>query len=130
MGSMASFANLSREERVGLGIAAALHVGLVAALVLHVQDDPTALPIPERMEVSLADEVSLESTAPAPSAEPQAAIAPVLAPVPEPVVERVPEPVVRPVPAPRPTASRPVVRPTPAPRPTARLAPVKIPGIA
>ena len=31
---MASFAHLSREERIGLGIAAAAHVALVAALVL------------------------------------------------------------------------------------------------
>ncbi|HYD23704.1 MAG TPA: energy transducer TonB [Croceibacterium sp.] len=121
---MASFAQLSREERTGLGIAAVLHVALVAALVLQVQDDPTPLPIPERMDVSLADEVSLESTAPDPSAEPQAAIAPTLAPEPAPVVEREPErPVVRPTPVTRPTAApRPSPRPTttPAPRPTQR----------
>src|SRR5687767_12523231 len=101
---MAAFAHLSREERIGLGIAAAAHVALVGALVWQVRDQPTALPIPERMSVSLADEVSLESTAPDPSAEPQASIAPVLSPEPEPVVE--PEPV------------REIARPTP--RPTAR----------
>ncbi len=114
---MASFAHLSREERIGLGIAAAAHVALVGALVWQVRDDPTALPIPERMSVSLADEVSLESTAPNPSAEPQASIAPVLSPEPEPVVE--PEPV-RDVtrPTPRPTA-RATQRPTPAPTPRA-----------
>jgi len=112
--AMASFAQLSREERIGLGIAAAAHVALVAALVWQVRDDPTALPIPERMDVSLADEVSLESTAPDPSAEPQASIAPVLSPEPEPVVE--PEPireVVR-------EQVRPTPRPTVAPRPTPR----------
>lgn len=122
---MASFAHLSREERVGLGIAAAAHVALVAALVWQVRDDPTALPVPERMSVSLADEVSLQSTAPDPTAEPQASIAPVLSPEPEPVVE--PEPVreivreqVRPTPrqtvSPRPTpraTERPAPRPTP-----------------
>jgi hypothetical protein len=120
--AMASFASLSREERLGLGVAAAAHVALVAALVWQVRDEPTPLPIPERMTVSLADEVSLESTAPDPSAEPQAAIAPVLAPEPEPVVE--PEPVrerVRPTPqptvAPRPSP-RPTQRATPTPRPT------------
>src|SRR5687767_8051905 len=118
---MASVAHLSREERIGLGIAAVAHVALVAALVWQVRDDPTALPIPERMSVSLADEVSLESTAPDPSAEPQAAIAPVLAPVPEPAVE--PEVVreVRPTPrqtvSPRPTP-RATERPTPRPSPT------------
>ena len=120
--AMASFAQLSREERIGLGIAAAAHVALVAALVLQVRDEPTALPIPERMSVSLADEVSLQSTAPDPSAEPQASIAPVLSPEPEPVVE--PQPIreiVRPTPretvAPRPTP-RASERPTPTPRPS------------
>lgn len=116
---MAAFAHLSREERIGLGIAAAAHVALVGALVWQVRDDPTALPIPERMSVSLADEVSLESTAPDPSAEPQASIAPVLSPEPEPVVEPVPE-VVREQsrPAPRPTA-RATQRPAPTPTPRA-----------
>lgn len=123
MARMVSFANLSREERIGLGVAAALHVALLAALVLDVQGDRTALPIPERMEVSLADEVSLQATAPDPTAVPQAAIAPVLAPEPAQVAEPVPEPVVRPAPEPRPTAARPVPRPEPAPRPTASARP-------
>jgi protein TonB len=119
--AMASFASLSREERLGLGIAAMAHVALVAALVWQVRDEPTRLPIPERIEVSLADEVSLDSTAPDPSAEPQAAAAPVLAPEPEPVVE--PEPVreiVRPV-------TRPAVDKRPTPRPTQRAAPTPTP---
>src|SRR5690606_26745399 len=122
---MVSFAHLSREERIGLGIAAAAHVALVAALVLHVRDDPTGLPIPERMTVSLASEVSLESTAPDPSAEPQASIAPVLSPEPEPMPEPVvvePEPVREQV---RPTSPQPreVERPAPVPRPTASSRP-------
>jgi periplasmic protein TonB len=119
--AMASLANLSREERIGLGIAAVAHVALVAALVWQVRDDPTALPIPERMSVSLADEVSLESTAPDPAAEAQAAVAPVLSPEPAPMVE--PEPVreiERPTPretvSPRPNP-RSTQRPTPAPSP-------------
>jgi protein TonB len=119
--AMASFASLSREERLGLGVAAVAHVALVAALVWQVRDEPTRLPIPERIEVSLADEVSLDSTAPDPSAEPQAAAAPVLAPEPEPVVE--PEPVreiVRPV-------TRPAVDKRPTPRPTQRAAPTPTP---
>ena len=120
--AVASFANLSREERIGLGIAAAAHVALVAALVWQVRDAPTALPIPERMSVSLADEVSLESTSPAPSPEAQAAVAPVLSPEPERVVEREPvREITRPTPrqtvAPRPT-SRPTTRPTPRPTQT------------
>jgi len=120
--AMASFAHLSREERIGLGIAAVAHVALVAALVWQVRDDPTALPIPERMTVSLADDVSLESTAPDPVPESQAAVAPVLSPEPAPVVE--PEPVREVVPTPRQTvAPRPTPpatqRPTPAPTPRA-----------
>lgn len=109
---MATLAHLSREERIGLGIAAVAHVALVAALYYNVQDDPTPLPIPERMTVSLADKVSLESTAPDAVPEVQAAVAPVLAPEPAPVIEPVREPVV--APEPKPTA-----RPTPTPRPTA-----------
>jgi len=132
--AMASFASLSREERLGLGIAAVAHVALVGALWWEVRDTRTLLPVPERMTVSLADEVSLESTAPDPS-EASAAVAPELAP--EPVAVPPPEPVATvapreeraavprptPTPAPRPSPSatrRPDVRPTatPAPRPT------------
>ena len=111
---MASFASLSREERLGLGIAAVAHVALVAALVWQVRDEPTALPIPERMDVSLADEVSLESTSPDPAAEVQAAAAPemVAEPLPQPT-----RPVAQPTPTPRPT-TRPSPRPTSTPPPT------------
>lgn len=132
--AMASFAHLSREERIGLGVAAAAHVALVAALVLQVRDDPTPLPIPERMTVSLANEVSLKSTAPDPSAEPQAAIAPILAPepapapVPEPVVTQAPRPEPRPQPT-RPPVTRPTAAPTakPSPKPTSRPTPAPSP---
>jgi len=123
---MGVVANLSSEERLGLGIAAAAHVALVAALVLY--DKPPAKPLamPEKIEVSLAQEVSLESTAPDPSAEPQAAIAPVLSP------EPAPEPVAEPEPAPpepvREPPPRPVERaPAPRPTPTARATPRPIP---
>lgn len=123
---MASLAHLTREERIGVVIAAAAHVALVAALVWQVRDDPTPLPTPERMTVSLADEVALQSTSPDPSAQEQAAVAPVLAPEPEPVVEPESEPVrpvTKPSPAPRPTAAprptpKPTARPTPRPSPT------------
>ncbi len=129
MARMASSANLLREERIGLGLAAAAHVALGFALWYQVQDDPTPLPVPERMTVSLADEVSLESTAPDPAAEAQAAVAPTIAPEPQPVVREAPEPVVRPSPAPRPTASsRPRPTPTPTTRATPRPAPTKAGG--
>ena len=116
---MSAFANLTREERLGLGVAVAAHVALVVALMLQ-PSKRDAVGTPERMSVSLADEVSLESTAPDPSAEPQASIAPVLSP--EPAVE--PEPtreIARPTPrqtvAPRPTP-RATEQPRPRPSPT------------
>src|SRR6478752_106566 len=108
---MASFASLSREERLGLVIAAVAHVALVGALVWQVRNTPTPLPIPERMTVSLADEVSLTSTAPNPS-EASAAVAPELAPVPVPPPAPAPEPI--PTVAPREMVP-PVARPTRAP---------------
>lgn len=113
---MASFASLSREERLGLSVAAVAHVALVAALVWQVRDDPTPLPIPERMTVSLADEVSLESASPDPTAEPQPAAAAEVVAEPAPVPTR---PAIQPTqrataqPSPRPSRT-----PTPSqPRP-------------
>ena len=114
---MASLAHLNREERIGLVVAAVAHVALVVALVWQVRDNPTVLPIPERMSVSLADEVSLESTAPNPSEESQAAVAPVLSPEPAPappvreIVRQEPRPTPRQTTTPRPTP-RPSARPT------------------
>jgi len=128
--AMASFASLSREERLGLGIAAVAHVALVGALVWQVRDQPTPLPIPERMDVSLADEVSLVSTAPNPS-EASAAVAPVLAPEPAPAPEPVPTVAVRDEvrPVPRQTRS-PATRPTPTPTPASTRRPVTRPTTA
>jgi hypothetical protein len=113
-------------------VAAVAHVALVAALVWQVRDEPTALPIPERIEVSLADEVSLESTAPDPSAQPQAATARQIAPEPQPAVEprevareevRQPQPTVAPRPTPRPTQR---ATPTPRPSPTRQAGATRI----
>ena len=74
---MASFATLSREERLGLGVATVLHLALVAVLLFQPRAaDPP--PIPERMTVSLAEDVGLEATAPDPEAESRAAQAPTL----------------------------------------------------
>jgi outer membrane biosynthesis protein TonB len=127
---MALRADLTREEFVGLGVAVVLHVGLAAVLMLR-NDTPALLPTPERIEVSLATDVSLESTAPDPSAEPAAAVAPVLTdiptpeeaaeppPVPEPAAEPPPRPTARPTPRPSPSA-RPTPRPSPSAQPTAR----------
>ena len=135
---MAALANLSREDRIGLGIAVIAHVALAALFVFN-DDTPDPFDMPERMVVSLASEVSLESTAPDPSAEPAASFAPELAetpspPVPEPIATPLPREVEpAPPPAPQPRA-QPVAQPrptsTPAPRPTATARPTPTPAPA
>ena len=152
---MGAAKNLSREDRLGLGVAIGAHVALAAVFLLQ-DDTPAQIEMPERMVVSLADEVSLESTAPDPSAQPAASFAPELAetpspPVPEPIATPLPrkvetapppppprprattrpEPRVTPTPTPRATAS-PRAKPTPAPRPAAssRATPTPTPTAA
>lgn len=116
-------AALAREEKLGLGIAIAAHAALVLLLIWHATREPGLIPVPERMVVSLADEVALTSTAPNPSLESQASIAPTLADetTPPEVIEREPEPrlqpAARPTTAPR-AVSSPPPRTQPSPRPT------------
>lgn len=107
---MAAMAHLKGEERLGLGVAVAAHVALFAALLWHASREPVIVPPAERMSVSLAEEVSLESTAPDPSDAAQAAVAPVLSAEPEPVPQPTAEPVRRPV-------ERTIARPNPSPSP-------------
>lgn len=121
--AMAAVASFAREERLGLGTAVAAHLALFAFLALYEAGPPARLPTPERMDVSLASEVSLTSTSPNPAEAAQAAIAPELAPEP---VEQTVEPVeqvevVRQPPKPMPT--RPVVQPSPRPAPAAKATP-------
>lgn len=115
---MAALSHLRREEKLGLGIAVAAHIALVAALIFQARREIPAIPPAERMTVSLASDVSLESTAPNPSREAQAAIAPVLAPESEPLPAPVATPVPRQpdTPPPRP-ASRAQPKPQPPPKP-------------
>ncbi|WP_347303253.1 energy transducer TonB [Croceibacterium sp. TMG7-5b_MA50] len=117
---MTGAGHLTREERLGLAIAAVAHVALFAALWLHDKAPSVPLAEPEAITVSLADEVSLQSTAPDPSLAAQAAVAPELAPVPAPPPAPAPEPQPEPVAEPPP---RPVERTRPAPRPSARPSP-------
>lgn len=125
---MSALANLSREERLGLGIAVAAHVALVAGLMLQ-PGKRDAMPVPDRMTVSLADEVSLQSTSPDPATDAAAAVAPVLAPEsePAPVIEPQPaaeRPVPQPVEPPRPRVQpKPQPKPTPAPKQQAKSKP-------
>lgn len=125
---MATAAPFALEERLGLGIAVAAHVALFAFLALYEPAPPARPPVPDRMDVSLASEVSLTSTSPNPAAEQQAAIAPVLAPEPAPP-EPEPQPAQRveaPREQPRPVPTRPAIQPKP--RPTVAVQPVPRPS--
>ncbi len=111
---------MSREERIGLVVAIAAHIGLFAWLALA-PSRSTFQPPPDRMTVSLSDEVAPEVTSP----EPMAQAAPETAPT---LGEAAPEPaqlreIAPPEPAPRVIAS-PLPRPAPpVAKPTARPAP-------
>ena len=112
---MATIAHLKGEEKLGLGVAAVAHVALFAALLWHANREPAIVPPAERMSVSLAEEVSLESTAPDPADAAQAAVAPILSadskPAPEPETQPIRRPVER-------TINRPTPSPSPSPRQT------------
>lgn len=114
-------ASLTREERIGLAVAAGLHAALVLAFLVQPESREDLEPA-QRMTVNLASEVGLAAAAPEPVAESRASIAPTIseepAPVPEPVSAPVPaQAVAQPVPQPR--VERPVAatRPPPATRP-------------
>jgi len=127
-------ATLRKEEKLGLAVALAAHGALIIALAINASREPAVIPMPERMVVSLSEDVSLTSTSPDPNAQSQASIAPTLAEQPsppqaqpEPQPQPEPKPAARPQPAPRATPApaptpRPSAQPTPAPRPTPRPA--------
>ncbi len=110
-------ATLRKEEAFGLTLAVAAHVALFAWLALGTRS-PAPLPLPERMTVTLSEDVALQSTSPepaamaAPDSAPQLGEAPLL---PEPVARVLPQPLPKVTPAPRATAS-PAVRPAVASR--------------
>jgi hypothetical protein len=81
---------LRSEEQVGLGVAIVAHVVLIALLALLAVRKHMVIPLPERMTVSLVQDVAPVSTAPKPADEAQAAIAETLAETPKPV-EKKPE---------------------------------------
>ncbi|WP_199503994.1 TonB C-terminal domain-containing protein [Qipengyuania sp. YIM B01966] len=133
---------IRRDERLGLGLALALHAALLGALLLQPEPERVVPPPPERMVVNLATEADLASTAPDPVSESRMAEAPTPGeappaaaepepapePAPQPAPPPEPHPVVRPEPAPRPSptaSARPSPRPTtrPTARPTARPTP-------
>ncbi len=106
---------LTREEGLGLALAAMGHAALVWVLVTA--KPPEALPPVERVSVTLSEELGAVSTAPNPQSDPLADKGPELgepAPEPEPVVA------VQPDPAPQPKAS---AVPPPRPAPAAKTPP-------
>lgn len=110
---------MRREEGIGLAVAIALHAAVMAALLIRPPQHPVVTP-PQRIEVSIGDEVGMTSTSPDPfsAAAPdrgpeQGEPAPAPAPAPEPVREPEPLP---PAPAPR-AVERPEPKPQPRPEP-------------
>jgi hypothetical protein len=106
---------LRREESLGLALALAGHAVLFAWMVWQKPAPPP--PLPERMTVTISDEVGLTSAAPAPQVEaapdkgPEIGEAPP-PPAPEPVQVAKPAPVPpRPVPAPARVAAKPAAQP-------------------
>lgn len=122
--SMATLKKQRDYEGLGLSLAIVAHLALFAGLLWQANREPPIVPPAERMVVSLATDVSLESTAPDPADAAQAAIAPELAPQPIParVTEPPPKPVertsIRPVAKPSQAAKPPIAKPTPRPRQT------------
>ncbi len=103
---------LTREEKLGLALAALGHAALVWVLVTAKPPEP--LPPVERVSVTLSEEVGAVSTSPNPQADPAPDKGPNLG---EPAPEPEPEPIVKPEPVPHPKASAvPPPRPAPAPK--------------
>ena len=125
-----AIATLTREEKVGLGVAAAAHVAIVAVLLYQGATAPEpVVQEPERMVVSLAEDVGLTSTAPNPVDSARMAEAPEFAPTTPPPLPQIfdppSEPVtqpprVQPSVSPRTSRARTTPTPTPAPRPSPR----------
>ncbi|MXO49368.1 energy transducer TonB [Erythrobacter vulgaris] len=128
-------AGIRSEERTGLIVAVALHLALLAAMVIQALMPAPEIKRTERMTVNLAEDVGMEATAPYPVPESRAAIAPTLsdtpAPSPEmleapsdPVVKRPTQRVQSPVPVPareaRPQPRREQPRERSQPRPSER----------
>lgn len=126
---------LRRDEGLALLVALAAHAGLGALLVLQPAAKP--LPPPERITVTLSEDVGLTSTSPstAPAAADEAPElgeeasppppAPAVQPDPRPAPQPVPRATVAPAPRPAPIPSAAPVKPPPPKMPPAKSAPAK-----
>jgi outer membrane biosynthesis protein TonB len=138
---------LTREEGWGLAISIAGHAALLAVLLLRPSSGEIVVP-PERVEVTISQDVGLTSTAPDPAPpaasqapelgesapdaaseapappEPKVIVPPAPVPLPVPKTSPLPRPTATPLPKPRPTASpKPTPRPTASPSPRPRPSP-------
>jgi outer membrane biosynthesis protein TonB len=111
---MQATARLRNDEQLGLLIAFLAHVAVLGALALQAMRAPAVVDMPQRISVSLAEEVSLVSTAPEPATEAQEA------PPPPPSVEKPPPPQRQPV---KPQVTQRTVQKTPPPPPTRKPPP-------
>lgn len=108
-----SAAALRRDETAGLILALAAHGALVAWLVLA-PPAPKPFAPPERMSVTLSEDVGLTSTSPEPAAQAAPDVAPEIG-------EAEPQPVAQPAPPkPEPPKPAPRVQPAPPPKPAPR----------
>ena len=115
---------MERTEKIGLGVATAGHVLLFGLLSVGFLATPNPLKLKTPpMEVSMVDEVALQSTAPKLSAEPPP---PSVAPDQGPTQDAAPAPEPEPAPEPVPVPPKPQPKPTPAPpKPQPKAAPAK-----
>ena len=79
--------HIRKDEWAGFGVAVLLHAALLAVLLVK-PDVPEALPKPEAITVSLAEDVGLQSSAPVPVPESRASMGPVLSDVPAPTISQ------------------------------------------
>ncbi|QYJ07705.1 energy transducer TonB [Qipengyuania flava] len=107
------------EERTGLIVAVVLHLALLAMLIVQGLFPAPVIDPPQRMTVSLAEDVGMAATAPDPVAESRASVAPMLdlttAPTPE-QDQPVPPEAERPTPQAQPQSSAPSSRTDSRPR--------------
>ncbi len=119
---MASVA-LTREEGWGLAISVAGHLGLLAFLLYRPTPGEVVIP-PQRVEVTISEDVGLTSTSPDPAAQAASDRAPDLGePAPEADAQEEPQPAPA---APPPPAPRAVAPPAPAPLPKPKPEPKKV----
>lgn len=120
---------MERSDKIGLSVAGAGHVLLLAALSFSLLQRP-AIEIPKQatIDVSLVDDVALTSSTRSP-AQPSTALAPELGPVEDaaPAPAPTPEPAAKPEPAPPPPAPKVQPQPKPEPRPEPRPIPKPVP---